>query len=317
MKCNPSIKNADDREALFDAVVSGKIASIASDHAPHTAEEKNNSYFLAPSGLPMIQHTLPLMLEFCHEKKLSVETLVDRMCHAPARIFNVKERGFIKEGFFADLVLVDLEAETKIEQKNIYYKCGWSPFTGKLLHSRIEKTFVNGEQVYDNGKFAKKPHGKPLEFVRKSRTLKKTTGRAGLLLMLLFSLLFSSCGNKKTMIEKPKDLIERQAFEKILMEVYLIEGEVRANIRVDHFDSLRLRTTAELTAMYEKNGITHEQFMNSYAYYVKNPELSEEMMKNIVNQLVEMQAKEEAKQKEKDSIEVSKIKIENILKGKH
>ena len=307
MKCNPSIKNADDRAALFDAVVSGKIASIASDHAPHTAEEKNNSYFLAPSGLPMIQHTLPLMLEFCHEKKLSLETLVDRMCHTPARIFNVKERGFIKEGFSADLVLVDLEAETKIEPKNIHYKCGWSPFTDKLLHSRIEKTFVNGEQVYDNGKFAKKPHGKPLEFVRKSC----------ILFLLVFSLVFSSCGNKKTMIEKPKDLIERQAFEKILMDVYLIEGEVRSNIRVEHFDSLRLWTTAELTAMYEKNGITHEQFMNSYAYYVKNPELSEEMMKNIVNQLVEMQAKEEAKQKEKDSIEISKIKIEDVLKRKH
>ena len=169
MKCNPSIKNASDRTALLDAVACGKIASIGSDHAPHTMEEKNNTYFLAPSGLPMVEHTLPLMLEFCYEKKLNLQTLVDRMCHAPARIFNVKERGFIKEGFFADLVLVNLEAETKIEPATIHYKCGWSPFTGKLLHSRIEKTFVNGELVYDNGKFAKTPHGLPLGFLRKKR----------------------------------------------------------------------------------------------------------------------------------------------------
>ena len=167
MKCNPSIKKAGDREALLDAVVSGKIATVGSDHAPHTVEEKNNAYFLAPSGLPMVGHTLLLMLEFCHEKKLTVQTVADRMCHAPARIFDVKERGFIKEGFFADLVLVDLDAETKIEPSTIHYKCGWSPFMGKLLHSRIEKTFVNGELVYDKGKFAKTPHGLPLEFVRK------------------------------------------------------------------------------------------------------------------------------------------------------
>ena len=166
MKCNPSIKNASDREALLQAVVSGKIASLGSDHAPHMAEEKNNPYFLAPSGLPMVGHSLPLLLEFCYEKKLSIQTLVDRMCHAPARIFNVKERGFIKEGFFADLVLVDCKAETKIEPETIHYKCGWSPFTGKLLHSRIEKTFVNGELVYNNGKFATTPCGLPLEFLR-------------------------------------------------------------------------------------------------------------------------------------------------------
>ncbi|MCL2131035.1 MAG: dihydroorotase [Lentimicrobiaceae bacterium] len=168
MKCNPSIKNASDREALLQAVISGKIASIASDHAPHTAEEKNNPYSLAPSGLPMAAHILPLMLEFCHEKKLSIETLVERMCHAPAQIFNVKERGFIKEGFFADLVLVDLNTETKIEPETIYYKCGWSPFEGKILHSRIEKTFVNGELAYDNGQFTHSPQGMPLEFVREN-----------------------------------------------------------------------------------------------------------------------------------------------------
>jgi dihydroorotase len=115
----------------------------------------------------MVEHILPLMLEFCYEKKLSIETLVERMCHAPARIFNVKERGFIKEGFFADLVLIDCESETKITPETIHYKCGWSPFMGKSLHTRIEKTFVNGELVYDNGKFAKTPHGLPLEFVRK------------------------------------------------------------------------------------------------------------------------------------------------------
>jgi len=167
MKCNPSIKNPADREALLQAVASGKIACICSDHAPHTAEEKNNPYFLAPSGLPMVEHILPLMLELCYEKKLTIQTVVERMCHAPARIFNIKERGFIKENYFADLVLVDLEAETKIAPETIHYKCGWSPFAGKSLHCRIEKTFVNGELVYNNGKFAKTPHGKPLAFERK------------------------------------------------------------------------------------------------------------------------------------------------------
>ena len=162
MKCNPSIKNASDREALLQAVAAGKIATIGSDHAPHTQAEKDNPYFLAPSGLPMVQHTLPLMLEFCREGKLSLPTLVERMCHAPARIFNVKERGFIREGFFADLVLVDMDAQTQITPETIHYKCGWSPFMEKILHNRIEKTFINGKLVYNNGKFAKKPNGMPL-----------------------------------------------------------------------------------------------------------------------------------------------------------
>jgi len=148
----------------MQAVASGEIATVASDHAPHTKEEKDNTYFNAPSGLPMVQHILPLMLELCREKKLTIQTVVERMCHAPARIYNIKERGFVKEGFFADLVLVDLEKETEITEENIHYKCGWSPFTGKKLHASIEKTFVNGELVYNNEKFAKTPHGKPLVF---------------------------------------------------------------------------------------------------------------------------------------------------------
>ncbi len=167
MKCNPAIKKTTDREALFDALLSGRIATIGSDHAPHTREEKNNTYFKAPSGIPIVQHTLLLLLEMHKEGKIKLQTIVQRMCHAPAKIYDVEQRGFIKEGYFADLVLVDLEKETEINKDTIQYKCRWSPFEGKRLHACIEKTFVNGELVYDDGKFPVPPSGCPLQFNRK------------------------------------------------------------------------------------------------------------------------------------------------------
>ena len=159
MKCNPAIKKASDRAALFDAVLSGKISTIGSDHAPHTLEEKENTYFKSPSGIPVVQHSLLLMLELYKENKIKLPTIVERMCHAPARIYAIAQRGFIKEGFFADLVLVDTEQPTEINADTIKYKCNWSPFEGKKLSSRIEKTFVNGELVYDNGEILTSPRG--------------------------------------------------------------------------------------------------------------------------------------------------------------
>ena len=166
MKCNPAIKTQEDKQALLDAVVSGKIATIGSDHAPHTKEEKQNTYFKAPSGIPMIQHTLPLMLELYKEGKIKLQTVVERMCHAPARLYQIKERGFIREGYFADLVLIDMEKEHTVDTNSIYYKCKWSPFEKKKLHTSVEKTFVNGKIVFDKGKFPASPNGEPLQFNR-------------------------------------------------------------------------------------------------------------------------------------------------------
>ena len=166
MKCNPAIKQASDKEALLEALLSGQIAAIGSDHAPHTLEEKENTYFKSPSGIPIVQHNLLLMLELYKENRIKLQTIVERMCHAPARIYGIKQRGFIKEGYFADLVLVDMEQETEINRNTIEYKCKWSPFEGKKLHTRIEKTFVNGELVYDNGKFSDLPNGQALLFDR-------------------------------------------------------------------------------------------------------------------------------------------------------
>lgn len=166
IKCNPSIKTSHDKEALLEAVISGKISAIGSDHAPHTLEEKQNTYPKAPSGIPIIQHTLPLLLEFFKQDKIKLQKIVELMCHAPAHIYNIKERGFIREGYFADLVLINMEKDTIINSDNVIYKCKWSPFENMQLHTRIEKTFVNGQLIYDNGKFDS-PKGIPLEFTRK------------------------------------------------------------------------------------------------------------------------------------------------------
>jgi dihydroorotase len=135
------VKEKKDKDALFNGLLSNKLDVIATDHAPHTLEEKDNTYFKAPSGGPLVQHSLQAMLEFYHQGKISLEKIIEKMCHAPADIFNVKNRGYIKEGYWADLVLVDLNATQQVDKSNIYYKCGWSPFEGVTFHSKIAYTF--------------------------------------------------------------------------------------------------------------------------------------------------------------------------------
>jgi len=164
IKWNPAVKTNKDREALFEALLNNKLDIIATDHAPHTLQEKNNSYFKAPSGGPLVQHSLNAMLEFYHNNKITIEKIVEKMCHAPADCFRIKERGYIRKGYWADLVLVDLSSSWKVDRSNILYKCGWSPFEGQVFHSKITHTFVNGNLVYENGKFNESIKGQRLMF---------------------------------------------------------------------------------------------------------------------------------------------------------
>ena len=166
IKWNPAIKSKADQEALLDALLSDKIDVVATDHAPHTREEKNNPYMKAPSGGPLVQHTLPAMLEFYHKDKISLEKIVEKMCHAPARCFHVEKRGYIRPGYWADMVVVDPEKPQIVDKDNILYKCGWSPFEGTTFRSSITHTFVNGNLVYDNGIFNETQKGKRLLFQR-------------------------------------------------------------------------------------------------------------------------------------------------------
>ncbi len=161
IKCNPAIKTSKDREALRQALKTGLIDTLATDHAPHLLQEKMQAYFKAPSGIPLIQHSLNCMLELCEQHIFSVEEIVQRMCHAPAILFGVEHRGFIREGYFADLVVVDKQAWT-VDSSTILSKCGWSPFEGVRFNSKILCTFVNGSVVYENGVFAEKPTAKEL-----------------------------------------------------------------------------------------------------------------------------------------------------------
>lgn len=153
IKWNPAVKTKKDKDALFKALLDDKIDVIATDHAPHTLEEKRNVYTKAPSGGPLVQHALPAMLEFYHRDKISLEKIVEKMCHNPAILFQIEKRGFIKEGYHADAVLVDLNAPWAVNKDNIVYKCGWSPFENTTFRSRITHTFVNGSLVYKNFKF--------------------------------------------------------------------------------------------------------------------------------------------------------------------
>lgn len=162
-KCNPSIKTEADRKALVQGVKDGRITLIATDHAPHTAEEKANSYFKAPSGLPVIQHSLQMMLDLASRGELDLHTVVKRMCHVPAERFGVKERGYIREGYWADLVLVDPKKPLKVRKEDVLYRVGWSPLEGHEFTHSIASTWVNGELVWD-GSAVLKPVGKPLEF---------------------------------------------------------------------------------------------------------------------------------------------------------
>lgn len=164
IKCNPAIKEAKHKEALFDALLSDKLDVIATDHAPHTWNEKQNSYFQAPSGLPLVQHSLQMMLDFYSKGKISIEKIVEKMCHAPADLFSIKKRGYLREGYFADLVLVDLNKKYTVKKENILFKCAWSPIENYTFNSSIEKTFVNGNLVFDNGKLKEDIKGKRLLF---------------------------------------------------------------------------------------------------------------------------------------------------------
>lgn len=166
IKWNPAIKTKQDQEALFNALFDNKIDVIATDHAPHTLEEKTNKYGKAPSGGPLVQHSLVAMLEFFRNDKISIEKIVEKMCHAPADCFKVSKRGYIREGYYADLVIVNINSPWTIAPENIHYKCGWSPLEGQKIGSKIEYTFVNGNLVYNNGQFNEKVKGQRLLFNR-------------------------------------------------------------------------------------------------------------------------------------------------------
>ncbi|MCD6020087.1 MAG: dihydroorotase [Bacteroidetes bacterium] len=166
IKWNPAIKTEYDRANIFEAVLDGRIDVIATDHAPHTIEEKQMPYLQAPSGGPLVQHSILAMLEFYKQKKITLEMIVKKMSHNVADIFKVEKRGYIREGYFADLVLVDLNQPTEVTKASLLYKCGWSPFEGYTFSSSIQKTIVNGHLVYDTGKFDESKKGQRLSFNR-------------------------------------------------------------------------------------------------------------------------------------------------------
>lgn len=165
LKWNPAVKTAADRDAIWQAVLDNRIDVIATDHAPHTIEEKQQVYTKAPSGGPLVQHSVVAMLEKAREGKITIERVVEKMSHAVADLFRIEKRGYIREGYWADLVLVNLNAPWTVAKENLFYKCGWSPFEGTTFHARIEKTFVNGNLVYDNGKFDETVKGLRMEFM--------------------------------------------------------------------------------------------------------------------------------------------------------
>jgi dihydroorotase len=166
VKCNPAIKRASDREALLRGLLTDRIDTIGTDHAPHTLQEKQGTYWTAPSGMPVIQSALPAILEHFHKGLLSLETIAAKIAHNPARIFNIKDRGFIREGYWADLILVDLNKPQTVTKENILYKCGWSPFEGVTFRSSIDPTIVSGQIAWRNGKTNGATLGQRLEFDR-------------------------------------------------------------------------------------------------------------------------------------------------------
>lgn len=166
IKWNPAVKKASDRDAILQAVLDNTIDVIATDHAPHTLEEKQKSYFEAPSGGPLVQHALVAMLEHYHNGKISLEKIVEKMSHAVADCFQIEDRGYIREGYFADFVVVDLNNPWTVDKSNILYKCGWSPFEDTTFKSKVLKTFINGSLVYDSGTFNENYRGKRLTFYR-------------------------------------------------------------------------------------------------------------------------------------------------------
>jgi dihydroorotase len=164
IKWNPAIKSEKDKKGLMEGLITGKIDIVATDHSPHLAWEKNNPYTTCPSGAPMIQHSLVAMLGFTHLGRLSVEKVVQKMCHAPALLYRITNRGFIRKGYHADLALVDMDAPWTVAPENILYKCGWSPMEGVTFKSRVCMTWVNGNLVFDHGKFDESIKGQRLSF---------------------------------------------------------------------------------------------------------------------------------------------------------
>jgi dihydroorotase len=165
IKCNPAIKDASDREALIDALASDAIDVLATDHAPHTLEEKSKPYAQAPSGLPLVQYALVAALELVREGRLTNAQVVQKLAHAPAQLFDVAERGFLREGYFADLALVD-DTPFTVRREDVLSKCAWSPFEGTTFHSRIASTWVNGQLAWDGAKLVGEPVGSRLAFAR-------------------------------------------------------------------------------------------------------------------------------------------------------
>lgn len=166
IKCNPAIKESRHREAIWKALLDDRLDIIATDHAPHTWEEKQNHYWKAPSGVPLVQYSLLMMLEKYKEGKLSLEKVVEKMSHAPAICFQIEKRGFIREGYWADLVLVDLNQSTSVSKESIVYKAGWSPFEGKSFPAKVTHTFISGHLAYQNGSFDESQKGQRLRFER-------------------------------------------------------------------------------------------------------------------------------------------------------
>lgn len=167
IKCNPAIKSSGDREALLRAVVEDRVDVIATDHAPHTAEEKAQGYFDAPSGLPLVQHSLLMLLEQHRQGLMSLPAIAEKTAHNPALLFGIENRGFVREGYFADLVVVDLVRTTQITPESLLYRCGWSPLEGVTFHSAVHMTVVNGEPVFVNGAVADRPAGRALDFANR------------------------------------------------------------------------------------------------------------------------------------------------------
>jgi len=162
IKWNPAIKTEKDRQGLFKALLDDRIDIVTTDHAPHTLEEKQKPYFQSMSGAPMVQHSLSCMLEFYKQGRITLEKIVEKMCHNPATLYRIQKRGFIREGYYADLTLVDLNKSWTVEKDNILYKCGWSPLAGTTFQTKVIKTFVNGHVVYDNGYFDESKKGQAL-----------------------------------------------------------------------------------------------------------------------------------------------------------
>jgi len=166
IKWNPAVKTETDKNGLWEALLDDRIDVIATDHAPHTLEEKSNKYLSCPSGAPLVQYSLPVMFEYFKKGKITLEKVVEKMCHNPAILFEIEKRGYVKEGYKADLVLVNPNAEITVSKENIFSKCGWSPLENETFHSEITHTFVNGFLAYENGKVSPEKHGERLLFER-------------------------------------------------------------------------------------------------------------------------------------------------------